>query len=79
MRETTMMDALMIYSCAATMRHAGYLSFAAAVLGLAEAHYPGLRAAVLHIKARLRTGWGATMRRSIAVPHHPKTSAKPIP
>jgi len=41
-----MMDALTIYGLVASMRHAGHLSFAAAVLGLAEAHYPGLRNAV---------------------------------
>jgi hypothetical protein len=72
MRETTMMDSLMIYSCAATMRHAGYLSFAAAVLGLAEAHYPGLRHAVLRAAEWLRSGRRAAMRRAIAMPRHGK-------
>lgn len=48
-----MSDTLMICDFVASMRHAGYLTFAAAVLGLAEAHYPGLRDAVLRVAAWL--------------------------
>lgn len=48
-----MMDALTIYGFVATMRHAGYFSVAVAVLGLAEAHYPGLRKAMRRIAAVL--------------------------
>jgi hypothetical protein len=47
-----MMDALMIHGFIASTRHAAYLSIAAAVLGLAEAHYPGLRKA-----ARRAAAW----------------------
>jgi hypothetical protein len=64
-----MMDALMIYGFVASMRHAVYLSFAAAVLGLAEAHYPGLRDAVLRATAWLVSAWARTVPRLTAVPH----------
>ena len=63
-----MMDALMIYGFVASGRHAVYLSFAAAILGLAEAHYPRLRNAVLRATAWLAGAWTATMRRSAVVP-----------
>jgi hypothetical protein len=58
----TMMDALTICGVVASMRHAGYLTFAAAVLGIAEAHYPGLRKAALRAGAGLAGVWVATMR-----------------
>ena len=74
-----MMDALMIYGFAATMRRAGYLSFAAAVLGLVEAHYARLRSTVLRAKAWLANRHGATMRRSIAVPRRRESRAEPMP
>lgn len=48
-----MSDTLMVCDFVASMRHAGYLTFAAAVFGLAEAHYPGLRNAVRRAKAWL--------------------------
>lgn len=63
-----MMDALTVYGFVATMRHAGYLSFAAAVLGLVEAHYPSLRNVVLRAKAWLVSTWGAAIKRSSEVP-----------
>lgn len=66
MRETTMMDALTIYGFVATMRHAGYFSFAVALLGLAEARYPGLRNAMRRITAVLANVCGAAMQRSSA-------------
>jgi hypothetical protein len=53
-----MMDALTIYGCVASMRHAGYFSFAGAVLGLAEAHYPGLRQAMRRVTAMLANARG---------------------
>ena len=63
-----MSDTLMICDFIASMRHAGYLSFAAAVLGLAEAHYPALREAARRARAWLATAWAATTRRLGAVP-----------
>lgn len=52
-----MMDALTIYGCVAATRHAGYFSFAVAVLGLAEAHYPGLRKAMRRVMTALANTW----------------------
>lgn len=63
-----MSDTLMICDFVASMRHAGYLTFAAAVLGLAEAHYPELRNAVRRARACLVIAWRATMQRSATVP-----------
>jgi hypothetical protein len=63
-----MMDALTICGFVASMRHAGYLSVAAAVLGLAEAHYPELRRAVLRARAWLVSARGATARRPTTAP-----------
>lgn len=63
-----MMDALTICGFVASMRHAGYLSVAAAVLGLAEAHYPELRKAVLRARAWLTSTRGAPMHRPTPVP-----------
>jgi hypothetical protein len=71
-----MQDALVVYSLVAAMRHAGYLSFAAAVLGLVEAHRPGLRSAVLRVRAWLVNGCGAAMRRSTAVPRRHEALTK---
>ena len=53
-----MSDTLMICDFVASMRHAGYVSFAAAVLGLAEAHYPELRNAVRRARAWLELDQG---------------------
>jgi len=62
-----MMDTLTICGFVASMRHAGYLSSAAAILGLAEAHYPELRKAVLRAKAWLLSIGGATTGRPTPV------------
>jgi hypothetical protein len=66
-----MMDALTIYGCVASMRHAGYFSFAVAVLGLAEAHYQGLRKAMRRVTQVLANAWGAAVRPS-AAPAQPR-------
>ena len=70
-----MMDTLTICGFVASMRHAGYLTSAAAILGLAEAHYPELRKAVLRARAWLVRTWGVTVRRSTPVPRR-RISAK---
>ena len=71
-----MSDTLMICDFVASMRHAGYLSFAAAALGLAEAHYPDLRNAVRRATAWLVSTWAGVMRRPSAGPRRPLSAER---
>jgi hypothetical protein len=67
MRETTMLDALVIYYFVATMRQAGYVGLATAALGAAAARYARLGNAVRRAAAMLVKAASAAVRRSAAL------------